>query len=325
MHRLCLIAAPEDPQARGIFERLEVWKKGSGAQLNIELTRIAPDDPHVDWNKQCGIPSAPPSAPVVVLAGRQQAKGLTFFIDYWQPAPSADDLKTLLTSPAREAIRREVVRCVAVLLYVRGTDADAGRAEPLIEATRRAWRDRGPFGVSIVRVDRTDVREKVLLSFTGVKPEGPDWIAVVFGRGKFMPPLVGRDITEAELTRMVEAVAAECTCLQTAAGMGVDIPMAWSKSDDERVAFMAQPSDEGDAKAEETADAEADAVAIDMPDVKLAAPRIDSPVGSSASGRVMKSLLWVLVPLVVFTGIATVAIVSRKNRRGTNTAPTSEG
>lgn len=231
VHRLCIMAQADDPAGQALHDRLAGWFETRGASLNVELVNVVADDPEVRWDEY-GIPSAPPSLPVVVLAGSRHLEQRGFYIDHWEPGPTSDDFEAIRTSPARERIRAEVVRKLAVLLYVPGTDTDTGSAEPVLDAVVSRWSRTLPLGLSIVRVDRADERERVLLSFTGVRDQGPDWVAVAFGRGKIMPPLEGTNITEPRLDELITLVAGECTCLRPPATLGVDIPMMWDDEDD---------------------------------------------------------------------------------------------
>ena len=107
VHRLCVIARSDDPSGAAIKRRLANWLADAGTGLNVELVDVAADAVGVQW-RDYGIPSAPPELPVVVLAGRRTAERKSFFIDYWQPAPTAEELEQLRDSPARQAIRRQI-------------------------------------------------------------------------------------------------------------------------------------------------------------------------------------------------------------------------
>ena len=249
IHRLCVIARSDDPSGAAITRQLAAWLAKSGTGLNIELIDVAAEAAEVAWDDY-GIPSAPPVLPVVVLAGRRSAKRTSFFIDYWQPAPTAEDLERLRDSPAREAIRRQIGRNLAVLVYVSGTGPHAGQAKALIERLSAARSQPGQLGVATVQVDRSDPRERILLSFIGVKPDGPDWVGVVFGPGKFMTPLAGDAITEAQLTGLLDGLAGECTCMQSPSRLGTDIPMLWQAADQQTLVRLAPPGDATDTAAE---------------------------------------------------------------------------
>jgi len=293
VHRLCVIARTDDAAARQIHDRLAAWLDSSGAGLNLELVYVAADDPQVQW-KEYGIPSVPPTLPVVVLAGRRTFERQSFFIDYWEPAPSTEDLERLKTSPAREVIRGEVGRRVAVLLYMPGNDQEAGRAQQVIDSAVKSWAKKEPAGLAVVQVNRADGRERLLVSFTGVKDSGPDWLAVIFGRGKFMPPLEGEDVTEARLNGLIELVMEECTCLRPPASLGVDIPMTWDETLDDAVVLL------------RTSDGAPDVAA----DPSLASAAVDP-----ANARpVLARAVWTFGALVVVVSITAAALVWRRRQ-----------
>jgi len=294
VHRLCVMARPDDPPGEQLYDRLDAWFKTSGTNLNVELVRVDADDPAVRWDEY-GIPSAPPSLPVTVLAGSRYTERQRFFIDYWEPGPTLENLEHMSTSPARAAIREDVVRKLAVLLYFPGTDGDAGSAEPVLDAVVKHWSREAPLSLSVVRVDRADERERLLLSFTGIEKQGPDWVAVVFGRGKLMPFLEGPEITEAGLNELIASLAQECTCLRPPSRLGVDIPMRWDESDDCAVMQLRASGDGADGLLD-------DPLAADL-------------AGSSIVQRIMPAAIWTLAALFLTVVVGTWAIIWIRNRR----------
>jgi hypothetical protein len=256
--------------------------------------------------------------PVVALIGRQQAHDRTFYITHWEPGPTDDELAALLSSPARQTIRDRVINHIAVLLYVPGTEPGAGDAESLLDTVAKRYVDRGLEGVSVLRIGRTDPNERLLLSFAGVPPTGPDWVGVVFGRGKFMTPLQGANITDSTLTDVIEQVAAECTCVQTAGRMGVDIPMQWDEALDETVLALVGTGTPGELLAAASLEAKP-APAIDMPLTPTASilPEVNETDASAPAsiGTLMRNTLLALGALLIVTMIGTVATVRRRNRK----------
>jgi hypothetical protein len=298
VHRLTVIAASGDESAEVAYDRLAGWLRESGSGLNLELRRAATDDPQVRW-QECGLPSAPPESPVVVLAGHCSAGKRTFFIDYWQPSLTADDWAVLRTSPVREMIQQEVRRRLAVLLCVTDSAVPGPPTESAIQSVIRTWSAKVPLGVSLVRVNRSDDRERLLLTFIGARKSGPDWVAVVFGRGKFLPPLEGEEITEGQLNEQLELLAGECTCLRSPANLGTDIPMNWNEALDATVVPL-HPPDDDSVLAEATP-----STGTDVP----------------FAGRAMlASILGTLVVLFIAVAAAAVVLVWRKARSG-QTAP----
>lgn len=241
VHRLCVIGDATDSSANADYESLATWLEGPGAGLNLELVRVNADDPEVNWEEHA-IPSAPPSLPVVVLAGRNSAERRSFLIDHWEPGPNAADLESLRLSPVRDAVLRDVLSHVAVLLYVPGTGADSGSAESVLETAVKEWKRKQPPGVSVVRADRADERERLLLSFAGIRPDGPDWVGVVFGRMKLMaPPLEGEEITVERLNELIGQLTQECSCLRSPQSMGVDMLCPWNERISAKVETILTP------------------------------------------------------------------------------------
>ncbi len=295
IHRLCVIGkTADDSAARQIHDKLATWLDSTRGGLNLELFYLAAEDSDVRW-QEYGIPSAPRSLPVVTLVGRRALERKSWVIDHWEPAPNSEDLERLRTSPAREAIRRQIGRRLAVLLYVPSTDRKSGMAERVIDAVVKTWARKEALGLSVVRVDRLDERERLLLSFSGVQASGPDWLAVVFGRGKFMPPLEGQNITEAELNAMLELLTGECACLGSPGTLGVDIPMMWDKALDQAVIRLRMPISISEAVSDPLGSAETDASA------------------PASTSHVLASTVWTLVALVA--SLAGSALVWRRYHR----------
>jgi hypothetical protein len=293
VHRLCVIANAGDSAARRTHERLETWLQDAAKDLNVELVRVAADQAAVVWTEY-GLPSAPPSLPVVVLAGRRSAERRSFFIDHWDPAPTADDLEQLKTSPTRRALQRELVRRLAALLYVRGTGDRNRRTEAALQAVIGEWSAREAVGVGLVRADRSDPRERLLLAFVGADRTREDWVAVVFGRGKFMTPLIGDDITEAGLNACLDTLVGACTCLKSPSLLGVDIPMVWDEALDAAVVPLRAGGDPNASKRIRTG---------------LAETRV-----SRFEGPMLATTLWTLGALALVLCGATVVIVWRRRR-----------
>jgi hypothetical protein len=232
VHCLYVLASGADATAKATLEGLQRWLQTSAPDLNVEAIGVSADAPELSW-REMGIPSAPPSLPVVILTGRMALERRTFLVDHWEPGPGPADLEILKTSPARDALRKEVGRRLAVLLYCPGTGPDREVEGKVIESAAQKWSRKESLGVSVVRLDRADERERVLLSFTGIGKEGPDWLAVVFGRGKILPPILGKEITEERIDEDLAQLVEECTCLRSAASLGVDLPLLWEQTLDE--------------------------------------------------------------------------------------------
>ena len=279
VHLLGVMARAGDPAGGKIYANLDEWCKKYGQNLNIELRRVDPDDQEIRW-EEYGIPSSPPSLPVVVLAGKGTTGRANFLICHWEPGPSAQDLEILKTSPAREKIREKSSRRLAVLLHVPASEGDPSGAGDVLSRVARTWSAREPLGVEVITVNRDDRNERLLLSFMGIKGQGPDWAAVVFGRGKMMVPLKGEEISEAALNGQLETLAGRCTCLQSPASLGVDIPLVWEPAHDRAL--------------------------VPMRGVNLAQN------AAGATPRIMFAVLWTLGGIILLAGLATVWLVRRE-------------
>ena len=237
VHRLCLVSKTTDAQAAA-RPAIEAWLREQAPGLNVELSLATIDDPATDWSRY-GIPSAPPECPVAILAGYHTAERAAFFVDHWAPGPTREELEQIARSPARDELRRRAARDLAVLLHFPATsDAAPTAATDALAAVTRRWSGRGTGAVSILAVDRTDPRERLLTSFTGVPYQGDDWVAVVFGRCKLMPPLTGPEITEPALDEQIRSLLEPCTCLRSPGAIGVDMPMVWREADDATIALL---------------------------------------------------------------------------------------
>ncbi len=227
IHRIVVMSIPNDPETEAITKRLQEWIEGPGQHLNLELISVDVDDPDVVWSEY-GVPSAPPMVPVVALIGRNNGTAESFVIDHWQPGPDETDLETLLTSPVRQRLSEELGNRLGVILYSPQDESTAEALEATVSRTAMEWAKRSTLGVATIRLDRTDPHERTLLAFAGIRPQTPDWVSVVFGRGKVMsPPLVGELSSTAELNRLLEQLDLDCNCSKPLPSLGVDIPFSW--------------------------------------------------------------------------------------------------
>ena len=210
------------------------------------------------------------------------------------------------TSPAREAIQRESVRRIAVLLYIPGSDSKAGSARDVLDSVVQTWSQRDSLDICIVQVSRTDVRERLLLSFTGVEKSEKDWVGVIFGRGKLMAPLEGEEITEVRLNEKIESLLGECTCLISASNLGVDIPVVWDQSLDDSVLALRKRSD----------DNVVNLMSISaLSDIESFSENPGSITYESESRtQFLMPVIWTMSTLMFIVGIVTVAIVWPRNK-----------
>src|SRR5690606_36051766 len=141
-----------------------------------------------------------PSSPVTVLSGKNLTERRTFFVDYWEPGPTQEALRVLADSPVRAKLRELCPKRVGVLLHAPGSDASRTAAvRESLDKVVATWAEMEPRGVEVLELSRNDPEERVLASFFGIPPEGPDWVAVAFGRGKVTPPVEGEAVHEVAL------------------------------------------------------------------------------------------------------------------------------
>lgn len=237
-HRLCVMGHTGDAGADAIYARLNQWYQGNKEGFNLRVERVNADDPEIRWERY-GLPSAPPSFPVTVLVGVSLFLQQAFVIEHWEPAPADAALAALRTSPSLDAAKQHLVDVWAVVLYARGTGEDAGQGKAVLEEMVKRWTSEHAPGIRLVVLDRGDVREKILCSFAGIKPEGPDWAGIMFGRGRLMgPPLQGADITEENVHRLLNNLTVPCTCLQESIALGIDVPLVWEARLDQKFASL---------------------------------------------------------------------------------------
>jgi len=154
MHRLCVVArTADDPQAMVIHQQLGRWLETDARTMNLRLYYLAADDPELQWS-DFGIPFTPDAGtplPVTLLVGHQTVGARSWIIDSWLPGPTEAQLADLLNSPARDAIRREVGRRVAVFLYIPGSSPDLQAARRAYEAVASEWTPKERAGFAFVQ------------------------------------------------------------------------------------------------------------------------------------------------------------------------------
>jgi hypothetical protein len=299
VHRLSVIGqSSDDPAARAIYDEIDAWWKANAQDLNVELQYVAADDKSVDWHA-LGIPSAPPSTPVTVLSGWQSARRKGFYIDHWEPRPSQKQLAAIVSSPARDKIAAVLPKSLAVLVYIPGDGA--GQASRTVESVVKDRPQGDALATQIVRVDRRDENERLLLSFLGVAPSGPDVVAVIAGAGTVMPSLQGKDVTAQRIEEELAILVGECSCLQTAARIGVNLPLVWTKAMTDAVVPQGAPTSTSDTAV--VAANELDTATTILADAE--APTTHQPI--------VKAALWTVGGVAIVVVIATAALLARRN------------
>lgn len=224
-HVFCVVSRPGDAEAGSTVKKLQAWVEEYSGNLNIAVEHLTTDRP-VAW-RDYGMPSAPPALPVTVLVGRQSIGMHAFVVDHWEPAPTATELAAIAESPVREQVRKSVVAHEALVLFSPGANGD-GTGREAISAFLDGKKEDDARSFTLIEFDRSQPEERLLTRFAGLRPEDPDWAALVFGRAKLMaPPLVGAELTKENLNALADRLNAPCTCLESPASLGIDLPLVW--------------------------------------------------------------------------------------------------
>jgi hypothetical protein len=231
----------------------------------------------------------------------------------WAGELTEDNVKALLTSPARARLVQRLARGDAVWLLLEGDDAEADdNAETLLRRElRRLERqielpEQGadgpqmrlalPLRVSfaVLRLSRTDRAEQpfvrlLLNADEGLAAVRGPVVLPVFGRGRLLCALHGQQLAAREIERAARYLCGECSCQSKELNPGVDLLLAvdWEQ-------VLTAPAEAAPPAAAET--------------VPVAA----EPTAAPAAER--RSWLWVgtllAAGLVVVTGVW--ALASRK-------------
>jgi len=150
---------------------------------------------------------------------------------------SLDDAKTLVRSPGRDRIAKELARgTYGTLLLVAGADLrenDAARAalKQVIEKSRADEHE-----VGSVEVRRDDPAERwlvrqVMVLESDLADLGNAMVFPVFGRGHVMEPYLGKGITVRNLDEIIAFMSGPCACEIKSASIGMDMltDFDWSK------------------------------------------------------------------------------------------------
>lgn len=305
VHPLCVVGPASDSETLRIRDRMSGWLKRSASDLNIELHFLATDDPDTNWASY-GIPSAPHEVPAVVLIGYHSFEREHFILHehVWLPEPTDEQLNSVLDSPLRIRLREVLPTSFAVLLHVPARAGPDPRTAELLDQLSRRWAAVTDMPVPVMRMDRSDPKEQLVRSFIKPPPDGDDWVGIVFGRGKFLsPPFTGDAITEANLEELLQLVMGDCTCSRSARSLGVDLPMLWTRSNEEAVALL---YDEEAAAASETQPV----VAAPTP------PTLANATGGDGARRpTVHAALISLGGIVLAVGLLATLIAVRRQRR----------
>lgn len=219
----------------------------AGADTVIDLRIVDVSAPKADDPK----PPAGAALPwVVVRYPEDEAPG-----EAWSGPLAAEVVSRLLDSPARRRIARRLIEGdSAVFLLLEGGDRTRDdAAEALIEAELRRlektlelpapadgqWGDpmydeKGPpklrLAFSVVRVSRSDAAESAFVRILSgaCKPGTPATEPVVFpifGRGRALCVLAGKEIAKERLEDVCEFLVGPCSCVVKEQNPGLDLLM----------------------------------------------------------------------------------------------------
>jgi hypothetical protein len=168
----------------------------------------------------------------------------------WAGQLTEDNVEALLTSPARQRLVRRLVRGDAVWLLLDGEDAAANdKAEALLRRELRRLERQielpeqskdGPqmrlalplrVSFAVLRLSRSDRAEQ---PFVRLLTNADDGLAAVrgpvalpvFGRGRVLCALHGKQLAAAEVERAARYLCGECSCQTKELNPGVDLLLA---------------------------------------------------------------------------------------------------
>lgn len=224
-------------------------KSFKDAPVEIEVSVLASkpdalDDPLLQQHSHLSLP--------VALFQSPDGQSLPIPLDLTDPAweeALAQQLRSLVSSPARDAILAASARAFAVLLLFEGTDADATRdARRAIEGSIEDVTVSLPLmpksiahGPELVALNPASQRvERSLLWSFDLDPEpiSEPRVTVIYGRARWMGPVAhGPEITRENLSRLLSIIGADCECgMDITWTRGTPLPVRWGRELYESVA-----------------------------------------------------------------------------------------
>ncbi len=233
MFRLNVIAPRGDAQGDALYAMVEDRLRGCNGTLNIAPTRIEPGAA-TRWDDY-GLDGPPAHFPAATLTGEVRGLRQLLFAGQWNAGLSAEDVAALLDSPLRTRLAEAVLHAWAVLLYSPGPNSPPERAA-IFDRVAKRWAIEQSPGVTLVTFDRNDPRERTLRAFAGLDNDMPDWLGIVFGKGKLLlPPLLGDKLTENGINEQLKRLAVQCTCIEETTVRSVSVPMRWDAALDKQI------------------------------------------------------------------------------------------
>jgi hypothetical protein len=231
-------------------------------QALVKTLEKASDDAAANFVIQQVDVSAPVPAPLQALWKAQTNSSLPWVVvrypaaneaeqPLWAGPLSGEAVRSLLDSPARgnlvsrlahgdsavwlllESGNRDQDQAAAQLLYVASRELEKTLRLPEADPSDPQMRSELPLKIafSTVRVSRGDAAEQMLVNM--LLRMDADWGAVkeplvftVFGRGRALPPLAGKNLSASALTAVAEFIAGACSCEVKSMNPGFDLLLA---------------------------------------------------------------------------------------------------
>jgi hypothetical protein len=149
-------------------------------------------------------------------------------------------LEKIVSSPAREFLRKNIVDSYAVIYFIEGSKPDKNRAaektiERAVDRTEQIMSSlpkpvNKPPRVIKIKADETETEDILLwsLGWEGDENKKPA-AAILYGRGRRMGPMLDGDFIKEDLiTNMLRFVGEDCECgLDRTWMLGTMIPLRW--------------------------------------------------------------------------------------------------
>lgn len=219
---LCLVVAKRTPEVEAHARRIEKLCEGDLSPINLVVEVIALEEmkaEEIQRLKEDGID--PEKLPASMIARSHGSEPAVLWI-----APGLLDeagVRALALSPKRGRLQALLADTgnYAVSVLVPGTDAEAGAAAfARLKGAARAHLEEHPDqAVPILKIDRKDPAEELLLAELGMKRGGKGGaepaVAIVFGKGRrLFAPLEGEGIDAENFRRCLAYLnhnASDCT------------------------------------------------------------------------------------------------------------------
>lgn len=236
-YRLVVVVPPEAQNAQAEKTALETWFTEQRQALNVRLDWVESDAPVT--LAEYGIQASQEELPAAWLCGWHPVRRTPYAAYRWPGIPTRDALEALHATPALAKARDALLDHWAVVIFARGEGPDRAA---IVAQVSRDWAEQHAPGIAVVQMDRRDPREALFCAITGIASDSPDWVGVVYGKGKLLlPTLSGDDISVAHLDGLLQRLPVPCTCLQQAMAPGLDLPFHWDPALDARYAALTGP------------------------------------------------------------------------------------